>query len=220
MDTEKLKILAVQLKTPHGEKGVEVGKMMYETNLSMIRHALHRLNLTDGNIVLEIGHGNGKHIPLLFEKTQAVTYHGLEISPLMYQQAIAENQELIANQKVHLQLYDGKNIPFSEAFFDKIFTVNTIYFWESPELFLKELYRVLKLGGQLNISFIEESFMKNMPFTQFGFTYYNRFKISDLLQGIPFKIIDYQTQKEKIQSKMGEWVEREFSTVSLIKTEG
>lgn len=218
MDTEKLKILASQLKNPHGEKGLQVAEMMYQTNLSMIKHALQYLDIADGDTVLEIGYGNGKHIPLLFEKTPSILYQGLEISPLMYEQAIIENKRQILNQLVGLQLYNGRDIPFSETFFDRIFTVNTIYFWEFPELFLKELYRVLKLGGRLTISFIEESFMEKMPFTNFGFTYYNKNKINRLLKEIPFEMVDYQTEKENIKSKMGEWVEREFSTVSLIKT--
>ncbi|AWL78615.1 class I SAM-dependent methyltransferase [Capnocytophaga canimorsus] len=218
MDTEKLKILASQLKNPHGERGLEVAEMMYQTNLSMIQHALQYLDIEDGNTVLEIGYGNGKHISLLFEKTPSIFYQGLEISPLMHEQATIENQKQILNQSVNLQLYNGKHIPFSEAFFDRIFTVNTIYFWEFPELFLKELYRVLKLGGRLTISFIEESFMEKMPFTNFGFTYYNKNKINRLLKEIPFEMVDYQTEKENIKSKMGEWVEREFSTISLIKT--
>ncbi|EKB61353.1 class I SAM-dependent methyltransferase [Bergeyella zoohelcum] len=217
MDTEKLKILASQLKNPHGEKGLQVAEMMYQTNLSMIKHALQYLDIADGDTVLEIGYGNGKHIPLLFEKTPSILYQGLEISPLMYEQAIIENKRQILNQLVGLQLYNGRDIPFSETFFDRIFTVNTIYFWEFPELFLKELYRVLKLGGRLIISFIEESFMEKMPFTNFGFTYYNKNKINRLLKEIPFEMVDYQTEKENIKSKMGEWVEREFSTVSLIK---
>ena len=218
MDTEKLKILASQLKNPHGERGLEVAEMMYQTNLSMIKHALQYLDIADGDTVLEIGYGNGKHIPLLFEKTPSILYQGLEISPLMYEQAIIENKRQILNQLVGLQLYNGRDVPFSETFFDRIFTVNTIYFWEFPELFLKELYRVLKLGGRLTISFIEESFMEKMPFTNFGFTYYNKNKINRLLKEIPFEMVDYQTEKENIKSKMGEWVEREFSTVSLIKT--
>lgn len=217
MDTEKLKILASQLKNPHGEKGLQVAEMMYQTNLSMIKHALQYLDIADGDTVLEIGYGNGKHIPLLFEKTPSILYQGLEISPLMYEQAIIENKRQILNQLVGLQLYNGRDIPFSETFFDRIFTVNTIYFWEFPELFLKELYRVLKLGGRLTISFIEENFMEKMPFTNFGFTYYNKNKINRLLKEIPFEMVDYQTEKENIKSKMGEWVEREFSTVSLIK---
>lgn len=218
MDAEKLKILASQLKNPHGEKGLEVAEMMYQTNFSMIKHALQYLDITDGDTVLEIGYGNGKHISLIFEKTPSIFYQGLEISPLMYERAIIENQKQILNQLVNLQLYNGKNIPFPEDFFDKVFTVNTIYFWEFPELFLKELHRVLKLGGRLTISFIEESFMEKMPFAHFGFTYYNKNKINRLLKEIPFEMVDYQTEKENIKSKMGEWVEREFSTVSLIKT--
>ena len=34
---------------------------------------------------------------------------------------------------IRFELFDGKKIHFHEKRFDKIFTVNTIYFWENPE---------------------------------------------------------------------------------------
>jgi hypothetical protein len=35
MDKEKLKILAQNLANPQGEKGIEIGEMMNETNIGM-----------------------------------------------------------------------------------------------------------------------------------------------------------------------------------------
>ena len=46
----------------------------------------------------------------------------------MYEQSIIQNKKYILGNSVGLQLYNEKDIPFPEGFFDKIFTVNTIYF--------------------------------------------------------------------------------------------
>ena len=74
---------------------MEVAQMMYQTNLSMIKHALRYLSISDADRVLEIGYGNGKHISLFFEKMPNVLYQGLEISPLMYEQSIIQNKKHI-----------------------------------------------------------------------------------------------------------------------------
>ena len=45
MTTDELKEIASQLKNPHGENGIETGRLMHETNINMTRHAIDMLNL-------------------------------------------------------------------------------------------------------------------------------------------------------------------------------
>ncbi|UOE57612.1 methyltransferase domain-containing protein [Bacillus sp. CMF12] len=54
---------------------------------------------------------------------------------------------------------DIEKIPYGEWVFNKIFTVNTIYFWSSPVLALREIKRVLKPGGRLVITFRSKDIM-------------------------------------------------------------
>ncbi|WP_192348554.1 methyltransferase domain-containing protein [Algoriphagus sp. Y33] len=56
----------------------------------------------------------------------------------------------------------------SEAF-DKVFTVNAIYFWSDPVVLAREIYRVLKPDGRLVVAFAGRDFMKKLPFTDFVF---------------------------------------------------
>ena len=70
-------------------------------------------------------------------------------------------------------VYDGQNIPFGEQSFDKIFTVNTLYFWKEPNTFLEEIYRVLRNNGTFVLTFGHKDFMSNLPFTQYGFQLYH-----------------------------------------------
>ncbi|WP_018629052.1 class I SAM-dependent methyltransferase [Niabella aurantiaca] len=216
-DNDRLKELAAQLRQPDGAMGIEVADMMHESNIGMTRHAIDRLDIADHDHILELGHGNGKHLPYLLRQKADLTYYGLEISKTMSREAGKMNQAFVERKQALFQLYDGVHVPFADHYINRIFTVNTIYFWKEPERLLSELYRVLKPGGKLNITFAQQSFMQKLSFTQYGFTLYDNEGITELLKKTPFCIADTATQMEDIKSKSGEEVTREFTTVSLEK---
>jgi ubiquinone/menaquinone biosynthesis C-methylase UbiE len=217
MKKEELIEIASQLKLPKGDKGIEMGKMMQETNINMTRNAIQNLNISNENKILELGHGNAGHVEYLFKKETNLNYYGLEMSELMFQEAQEINKNYIAKKQAHFSIYNGNDIPFEESFFDKIFTVNTIYFWQNPEKMLLEIYRVLKIKGIFCLTFAQESFMKQLPFTQYGFELYTTEKAENLIEKTLFKIKYSETLKEKIKSNTGELVNRDFTTIILEK---
>ncbi|MCF3108236.1 class I SAM-dependent methyltransferase [Niabella sp. CC-SYL272] len=217
MSDADLKALAGQLRQPHGTMGAEVADMMHATNIGMTIHAIDRLSVAANDLILELGHGSGKHLPYLLQQKEGLTYYGLEISGDMNRLAAAVNKTLAEQGKAVFQLYDGLHLPFEDLYFDRIFTVNTVYFWEEPGLLLAELHRVLKPGGRLNITFAQEHFMQMLPFTKYGFTLYDDEKMEQLIKESPFRLADTASQAEEIESKTGDRVRRAFTTVSLEK---
>ena len=111
----------------------------------------------------------------------------------------------------------AKKTPFAQNTFNKILTVNTIYFWENPEEFIKEIYRILKPGGLLAISFADKDFMESLPFTAYGFDLYSKERIYTLAEIAGFKIKDLTSSTDKIRSKTGDEVKRLFYVASLEK---
>lgn len=217
MEAEELKQIAAQLKHPSGEHGIGIAHMMNETNIGMTRHSIQRLDLQEGDHVLELGHGNCGHLEYLMSQKKGLTYHGLEISTLMHEEAKKAHGSLVNEDLAHFALYDGLNIPFSDNQFDKIFTVNTIYFWSDPTALLSEIHRVLKAGGKFNITFAHEDFMEQLPFTKFEFKLYSIEKMKQLIEKSPFKITGADTQTETVRSKTGEMMDRDFTTITLEK---
>ena len=217
MKNEELQAIASQLKHPTGEKGIEVANMMHETNINMTRHSIQNLNIKDGDSILELGHGNAGHVELLFEQTNNLKYYGLEMSELMFHEARQINRNFVSQKQASFSVYDGNIIPFRDAFFNKIFTVNTLYFWKQPEKMLLEIYRVLKTKGVFCLTFAEESFMKQLPFTKYEFELYSTEKAENLIQKTTFKLVKKETLTEKIKNKTGELVDRSFTTLVLEK---
>lgn len=217
MKQEELQAIASQLKHPTGEKGIEMGNMMNETNINMTRHSIQNLHIESGNTILELGHGNAGHVAFIFDQAENIKYYGLEMSELMFQEARQINRNFVSQKQAFFSLYNGTEIPFEDNLFNKVFTVNTIYFWQEPEKLLSEIYRVLQPKGILCITFAEESFMKQLPFTQFEFELYSTEKAEKLIEKSPFKIINKETLTEKVKSKTDELVDRAFTTLVLEK---
>ena len=72
--SEQLKELATQLSKPSGEQGIEVANMMHDSNLGMTISTANALNISDNDSILELGHGNGKHIAQILDQAKNTTY--------------------------------------------------------------------------------------------------------------------------------------------------
>ena len=216
-ENNELKEIATQLRQPEGEKGMEIAEMMHQTNIGMTLHAIVRLELSGNEKVLELGHGNGAHVQELLMDSPALLYFGLDISQLMHDEAKRLNQAYIESERAFFYMYDGLKVPFDDNYFDKIFTVNTIYFWSDPPGLLAELHRVLKPGGRLNITYAQKAFMQQLPFTKFHFELYDDERMMKLAGSSAFRVHSSEDRKEEVKTKTGDWVERKFTTICLIK---
>ncbi|GGH12787.1 methyltransferase [Pedobacter zeae] len=210
---EDLKIIAKQLSCPDGEHGIKTGEMMHASNLGMTISAIDALNLQNNDTVLEIGHGNGGHIAQLLSKAEKLKYYGADISKTIIAEAAKINQDFVNEGIVHFELTNGDTLPFESNLFDKIFTVNTIYFWRNPEHYLNEIKRVLKPDGIFSLCFADKTFMQNLPFTSYGFTLYEAEKVQELLDSASFKIKNAIRKTEQLKTKTGEQVQRAYHVV-------
>ena len=215
MDTEKLKILAQNLAHPQGEKGIEIGEMMNETNIGMTLESIQPLLIEDNEHILEIGHGNAGHVRNILNKAIDVKYTGIDISETMHHEALKLNKNF--ENQAEFILYEGTELPFEDKTFDKIFTVNTVYFWEKPKDFLNEIYRVLKDSGTFVLTFGQRDFMEKLPFTQFGFTLYNTDEMEETVSKSYFKRMKISERQEEVKSKTGEETLTRNYTILTIK---
>ena len=211
---EELKNIAKQLSCPEGEHGIKTGEMMHASNIGMTTSAIEALDLKSDENVLEIGHANGGHIAQLLSKAENLTYYGADTSETMITEAEKINQDFIDKGTVHFELTDGARLPFESNQFDKIFTVNTLYFWSNPSEYLNEIKRILKPNGIFALCFADKTFMQNLPFISYGFTLYEVEKVTQLLEEAGFTIKNTAKKLEQVQSKTNEKIEREYYIVT------
>ncbi|REA59760.1 class I SAM-dependent methyltransferase [Dyadobacter luteus] len=205
-----LKEIASQLGNPNGQGGVKTGEMMNLSNNGMIATTIALLDIQDGQRILEIGPGNGKHVSTIFNSCEQLTYTGLDISETMVNEATQFNSSRVMEGKVTFVLSNGRLIPFMANSFDRIFTVNTIYFWNDPAGYAAEIYRVMKPGALFNLALADKSFMEKLPFTRYGFRLYGKPDVVTLLKNAGFEIEDVIEQLDITIGNMGQPVERDI----------
>ncbi|MCS3868978.1 ubiquinone/menaquinone biosynthesis C-methylase UbiE [Chryseobacterium ginsenosidimutans] len=216
MENENLKILAQNLANPQGEKGIEIGEMMNATNIGMTLESIKTLLIEDDETVLEIGHGNAGHVKSILNKAQNIQYTGIDISETMHNEAKRLNEEF--KNQAEFVLYEGLKLPFEDKKFDKIFTVNTVYFWKEPIDYLNEIYRVLKDNGTFVLTFGQRDFMEKLPFTKFDFTLYNTDEMEETVSKSHFTRMKISEKEEQVKSKTGdETITRNYTVLTIKK---
>jgi SAM-dependent methyltransferase len=146
--------LARHFRKPDGDVGIAVAEYMNRLNQSATKAAYRRLELSDAHHVLEIGFGNGGLVPLLLSMAQDIRYSGADISPTMVGEALVANRALTESGRADFRLASVEALPFSDAEFDRVVGINTLYFWPDPQQAFAEIRRVLKPNGSVLLACI------------------------------------------------------------------
>lgn len=96
-------------------------------------------------------------------------FYGVDISADMVEKAKRKNRDGVNTNKVILQQGKAEELPYNGDFFDTVYTVNTIYFWEDTAKVLDEVRRVLKDGGNFICTFYTKGYLDKLPYCDTGF---------------------------------------------------
>lgn len=138
--------IAKQSRCPTGLLGWLIGRIMEAETTAENDAALERLDLTPADRVLEVGFGPGRALARAAGVVTAGSVAGVEVSEEMLGMATRRCARFIRHGRVELRLGTAEKLPFESAFFDKVYSVHTLYFWEGPAEVVAELRRVLKTG--------------------------------------------------------------------------
>ena len=144
------------------------------------------LNLSLNDSVLEIGFGSGALINKMAEVTTEGIIEGIDFSETMLKHANKANKRYIINGKVRLQNGECSTLPFENESFDKLCSVNTIYFWKDPDKYFREMFRVIKPGGMIVIGFRDDKQMSNLKLSEDIFSTYSLNEMTGLLSNAGF----------------------------------
>ncbi|MEM9024013.1 MAG: class I SAM-dependent methyltransferase, partial [Bacteroidota bacterium] len=173
---------------PTGEVGHQVGLRMNKGNAAMNRHALAVLDPQPNDHVLEVGMGNGLFVKNILLQDPSIRYTGFDYSELMIAEARMNNQ--VFGDRARFVLGNALEMPFEAQTFTKVFTVNTLYFYEDPAATLSEYRRVLQPDGALVLAIRPKQTMESLPVTQFSFTIYSRSDLEALLTTSGFRDLE------------------------------
>jgi ubiquinone/menaquinone biosynthesis C-methylase UbiE len=145
-------VLDDQYAHPTGLVGRWLGERMARQHLPEALWTLSLLDLEPQDRVLELGFGAGQAIALVAAQLTGGQVYGIDISQEMVRAARRRNAGAITAGRVVLRQGEVSDLPFANEQFDKVFSIQTFYFWSDPLRVLAEIARVLKPGGRLVIT--------------------------------------------------------------------
>jgi ubiquinone/menaquinone biosynthesis C-methylase UbiE len=176
-----IELIAHQARQPSGRLGEIFAIYMNFGNNYLNKLAVQALDIQPNDHILEVGFGGGVALHKMLRNIHGGFVAGIDYSPDMVKRGKRKFQEPIASGKMTLVEGNVTSMPFDDASFDKVCTINTIYFWPDPTAGLKEILRVLKSGGQLVIGVGAKNSMEKHQFTRYGFSLYSEQQLRDLL---------------------------------------
>jgi len=99
-----------------------------------------------GSTVLSSGCGSAGDLQVFLEMG-ASKAHGIEVSEGLADLARLRFQGTQFERRVEIVTYDGSILPYVDGCFDIVFSMHVVEHTQNPELYLTELFRVLKPGG-------------------------------------------------------------------------
>lgn len=199
------KFLASQFRQPSGAFGrFLMGRLLNQGNARINQLTVELLDVQASNHVLDIGFGGGATLGMMAERIDSGKIYGVDFSEPMVQQAERKFQALLQSGKLWIQFADVQKLRFESEMFDKVCTVNTIYFWPEPLMVLREIRRVMKRGGFLVVSIRAADKMKDLGFAQYNFRLYSPTELSSLLESAGFTgvYVDHRDQQNKLDCVM------------------
>lgn len=176
-------------RNPKGILGKISTKIMNLLNRKQYQVVLDNIDLKSGDTILDIGFGNGYLLKKLLNLNFSINAYGIDISKDMVKVASRNNQKYIKKGNLKLFLEDMGNTSFENDFFDKIYTINTIYFWNDIDKCFSEVKRILKPNGIfINVIFTKE-FLDKLAYTNYGFNKYNIEEILEMTENNGMNII-------------------------------
>lgn len=102
----------------------------------------------NGMTVLEVGSGRGGGADFLVRTLKPRSYVGLDLS----EANIAFSTRMFARDGLNFQRGNAQEIPFPDEEFDRVVNVESSHCYPQPEIFLREVFRILRHGGYLLMS--------------------------------------------------------------------
>lgn len=175
-------LISQQLRHPRGWLGAWVATLMNRKNAGINELTFHHLQIEPGHQVMEIGFGGGGLLEQFIASAGHGNVTGVEMSQTLLDRA--RRNPLLRSAILREGVIES--LPFADGSFDRVCTVNTIYFWNDPSQALREVLRVLKPGGRFTIGFHTEADLRRTGVSNRIFRFYDADDVEALLAEMGF----------------------------------
>lgn len=207
--------LAAQLRKPAGIDGKEIALRMNESNAHVTQAAIQTLALTKGDIVIEIGPGNGRlSLPIFDLIGNEGQYIAIDYSSDMAA-SITENLKSTGFSNFQVINADYQNLNLNIPKADALFAVNVLYFIDDLKLFSKQIRQWLQPNARIAFGVRTKEIMEHLPFTRYRFNIRDENEYVDAFKNAGFHNIKINKHHSGIFQFNGVEFNNEFLIIEI-----
>jgi ubiquinone/menaquinone biosynthesis C-methylase UbiE len=192
------RVLAGQLSRPRGILGRFVlGGLWNHRNARLNEVTLDLLDLGANDRVLDVGFGGGYLLQSIIPRVEGGLAAGIDASLAMVRNARARWRAGIAAGRVDIRLGRAEALPYPDGHFTRVSSVNSILYWNAAGQGIAEIYRVLRTGGTVVLTFTCKRDLETRRFVQYGIRTYEEQEIERMLAAAGFKEIEVVRRSDR-----------------------
>jgi len=123
--------------------------LMQRVHSKLAVWGLQQVSVGKGDTILDVGCGGGAMVRKLAAVAAEGKVYGVDHSEQSVAAARRANRKGTAEGRVEIRKASVSALPFPDDLFDLVTAVETHYFWPDLPADMREILRVLKLGGTL-----------------------------------------------------------------------
>ena len=203
------KLLAQQLGHPSNIAGKWVlAPLWNRRNMALNDVALAKLNLRPDDRVLEVGFGGGYLLRWIAAVVTEGSIAGVDVSEAMVAYCQQQCRSVIQTGRLNLCCGTAEALPYPTAQFDKVCTVNSVFYWDDASRGIAEIGRVLKENGLLVQCFTCKESLQAKNFARNGLALYDPGDIELMMEAAGISAIATERLADR---------HREFWCVTAVK---
>jgi SAM-dependent methyltransferase len=181
------RLLATQLGRPSKLAGrLILAPVWNRRNVTLNDAALERLALKPDGRVLEVGFGGGYLLGRIAEAVTAGFVAGVDASEAMVAYSKRHLQSLVGLGRLEVCCARAEALPYPTERFDKVCSVNSLFYWSDARQALGECARVLKAGGVMVLCFTAKESLQNKRFARRGLALYDPGDVQAMMESTGF----------------------------------
>lgn len=122
-----------------------------ESERELYRVALHELDITASDTLLDLGCGHGRGTALALDEFRPAQAFGVDAVGYHVQHAMATHSD-IPNERLSFQHGWASSLPCPDGFVDKLVSVQALQQFADLDVFAREAARVVRPGGLMSLA--------------------------------------------------------------------